>query len=95
MTSYMPHLTLPAKLFSEPAIAILMPIALGTAVGLSISRKQNDLLPTETSELITFSNSKINPENLPCSQAATSRAAIMDLRPGMDRSIRSHGLLSV
>ncbi|KAH7086841.1 translocator protein [Paraphoma chrysanthemicola] len=37
MTTYIPSLTLPSFLFSNPAAAILLPVACGTAVGFSIS----------------------------------------------------------
>lgn len=39
MTTYIPSLTLPAFVFEQPAAAILLPIAAGTAVGFSISPK--------------------------------------------------------
>lgn len=35
MTSYIPSLTLPGFVFEQPAVAILLPIAAGTAVGFS------------------------------------------------------------
>ncbi|KAJ4989230.1 TspO/MBR family protein [Stagonosporopsis vannaccii] len=37
MTAYIPSLTLPSFLFENPAAAILLPVACGTAVGFSIS----------------------------------------------------------
>lgn len=36
MTSYIPSITFPGKIFSIPAISILVPIALGTGVGFSV-----------------------------------------------------------
>jgi len=39
MTSYIPSLTLPSAVFANPAVSILLPIALGTAVGFSMSPK--------------------------------------------------------
>lgn len=36
MTTYIPSLTLPSALFSNPAAAILLPVAAGTAVGFSM-----------------------------------------------------------
>jgi translocator protein len=39
MTTFIPQLTLPFPLFDKPAAAILLPIALGTAVGFSTRRK--------------------------------------------------------
>lgn len=40
MTTYLPSLTLPAVLFEQPAAAILLPIAAGTAVGFSTRPKE-------------------------------------------------------
>jgi len=40
MTTYIPNLTLPAAVFANPAASILLPIALGTAVGFSCQPKQ-------------------------------------------------------
>jgi benzodiazapine receptor len=37
MTTYIPSLTLPAFLFNQPAVAVLLPIAAGTAIGFSVS----------------------------------------------------------
>lgn len=39
MTTYYPHLTLPAQIFASPIASIGLPIALGTAVGFTVSRK--------------------------------------------------------
>lgn len=39
MTTYIPSITLPALVFQNPAASILLPIALGTAVGFSVQRK--------------------------------------------------------
>jgi translocator protein len=39
MTTYIPSITLPAAIFANPAASILLPIALGTAVGFSVQRK--------------------------------------------------------
>jgi benzodiazapine receptor len=38
MTTYIPSITLPAAVFSNPAASILLPIALGSAVGFSVQR---------------------------------------------------------
>lgn len=38
MTTYIPSLTLPAQVFTNPALAVLTPIVLGTAVGFGVSR---------------------------------------------------------
>ncbi len=44
MTTFIPSLTLPAAVFANPAASILLPIALGTAVGFSV-RSTYYLLP--------------------------------------------------
>ena len=38
MTAYIPSLTLPAAIFAQPAASILLPVALGTGIGFSVSR---------------------------------------------------------
>jgi len=40
MTTYIPSLTLPAVIFENPAASILLPIALGSAVGYSVQPKE-------------------------------------------------------
>ena len=39
MTTYIPSLTLPSAVFLSPAVSVLLPVALGTAVGIGTSRK--------------------------------------------------------
>lgn len=39
MTTYIPSLTLPTAVFLNPAVSLLLPVALGTAVGIGTSRK--------------------------------------------------------
>lgn len=39
MTTYVPALTLPDAVFLKPAVSVLLPIGLGTAVGLSATRE--------------------------------------------------------
>lgn len=46
MTSYIPSLTLPAQLFAEPALSILLPIALGSGIGYAVSRMLTPPLQT-------------------------------------------------
>lgn len=41
MSTYIPSLTLPKFIFEKPAAAILLPLALGNAVGLSIAQTAN------------------------------------------------------
>ena len=60
MTAYIPSLTLPTFLFANPAAAILLPVACGTAIGFSISRTINVLLTmalTKTSQPATLNSS--------------------------------------
>lgn len=38
MTTYIPALTLPDSVFLKPALSVLLPIGLGTAVGFSATR---------------------------------------------------------
>lgn len=45
MTTFIPSLTLPAAVFASPAASILLPIALGTAVGFSVSRTHSSCPP--------------------------------------------------
>lgn len=47
MTSYIPSLTLPSAVFANPAASILLPVALGTAVGFTLRRKSP--YPSKTS----------------------------------------------
>jgi len=42
MTTFIPSLTLPAAVFANPAASILLPIALGTAVGFSVRSKETE-----------------------------------------------------
>jgi len=41
MTTFIPSLTLPAAFFQTPAVAILFPIAVGTAVGFTVRPKES------------------------------------------------------
>jgi benzodiazapine receptor len=45
MTTYIPQLTLPAAIFASPALSILLPVALGSAVGFTIQRMSSLLSP--------------------------------------------------
>ncbi|KAM3074876.1 hypothetical protein ACMFMG_008289 [Clarireedia jacksonii] len=38
MTTFIPSITLPAAVFANPTASVLLPIALGTAVGFSVRR---------------------------------------------------------
>jgi benzodiazapine receptor len=39
MTTYIPSLTLPSFVFDNPAVAILLPVVAGTAIGYSNKRR--------------------------------------------------------
>jgi benzodiazapine receptor len=39
MTTYIPSITIPANVLQHPAASILLPVALGTAVGYGTRRK--------------------------------------------------------
>lgn len=39
MTTYIPALTIPYPVFANPAVSILLPVTLGTAVGYSTRRE--------------------------------------------------------
>lgn len=40
MTTYMPGITIPAAVLQHPAASVLLPIALGTAVGFGTRRER-------------------------------------------------------
>lgn len=40
MTTHIPSITLPGFIFENPAVSILLPVALGTAIGYSQRRMQ-------------------------------------------------------
>ena len=39
MTAYIPSITLPGQIFSQPAASILLPILAGTSIGFYVRRK--------------------------------------------------------
>ncbi|KAL9137622.1 MAG: hypothetical protein Q9175_001173 [Cornicularia normoerica] len=41
MTTYIPSLTLPKEVFAQPAVSILLPMALGTSIGFIVSPKES------------------------------------------------------
>jgi hypothetical protein len=93
MTTYIPSLTLPAMVFQNPAASILLPIALGTAVGFSVQRKRPPSSNFPTIQLILpLSCSQRNPKNLHGTQATTLPPTPPSLRPRLDRPLRPHGL---
>jgi hypothetical protein len=91
MTTYIPSLTLPAMVFQNPAASILLPIALGTAVGFSVQRKVPPPSPVFNHK-VNHLPSKGNPKNLHGTQATTLPPTPPSLRPRLDRPLRPHGL---
>jgi hypothetical protein len=88
MTTYVPSLTLPSFLFENPAAAILLPVACGTAIGFSISRMR----PVSVYRHLLTDSSKRHPNHIQGVEAASAASAGLGLWPSMDRSLRYHGL---
>lgn len=38
MTTYIPSLTLPAQVFAQPALSILLPVGIGLGIGYFVTR---------------------------------------------------------
>ena len=68
MTSYIPSITLPGQVFATPAASILLPVALGTAVGFSIRRR---FFASDHIVLFSCESSNEYPGHLSSPQAAT------------------------
>lgn len=58
MTTFIPNLTLPAQVFSTPAISILLPVVLGAAVGYSVSRTSPFSTPSRPKNISCATNSR-------------------------------------
>jgi translocator protein len=67
MTSFIPSLTLPAAVFANPAASILLPIALGTAVGFTVQRM---------SKYFLFPNSKYLINTIPAKESQKTYLAL-------------------
>lgn len=52
MTTFIPSITLPYVVFANPAASVLLPIALGTAVGYS-SRREGHPLESSPEDILT------------------------------------------
>lgn len=106
MTTFIPKLTLPAQVFSNPAISILLPVVLGAAVGYSVSRTSPFLYSFQTYKYFKrnklyypcvyrkFSQST-NPQKISRIKTATPTPSTLDLRPRLDHPLCSHGILSL
>lgn len=92
MTSYIPSITLPGQVFATPAASILLPVALGTAVGFSIRRKF--LLSVAVTPCLQHSSNE-HPRHLPSAQAATLPSSTTGIRPHVDSVVWLDGILRV
>lgn len=92
MTSYIPSITLPGQVFATPAAAILLPVALGTAVGFSIRRKS--LLSVDITPCRQQSSNE-HPRHLPGAQAAALPSSSSSVRPHVDSVVWLDGILGV
>ena len=45
MTTYIPALTLPAQVFAQPALSILLPVGVGLGLGYFITRTAFPIFP--------------------------------------------------
>ncbi|KAJ3472209.1 hypothetical protein NLG97_g11189 [Lecanicillium saksenae] len=93
MTTYMQSLTLPTAVFQHSATSVLLPIALGTAVGYSTRRP---FLPSYKNHDQPASNkprrSRPNEKDIQGHEAASTASACLRLRTGLDATLRHHGL---
>lgn len=87
MTTYIPALTIPQAVFLNPAVSILLPISLGTAVGYSTRREY----PTSSS--VNSANLKRRrsdgyPEDVSRFEAASSASSTMGIWTCVDGTLR-------
>lgn len=92
MTSYIPSITLPGQVFATPAASILLPVALGTAVGFSIRRKS--LLSVDVAPC-SQQCSNGHPRHLPSAQAAALPSSSSGVWPHVDSVVWLDGILCV
>ena len=99
MTTYIPNLTLPSFVFNNPAASVLLPIALGTAVGYSTRRMISPPPPCFLIPLTFKPPNRSHSPRLPTSvhvmEAAAFPPAPLGLWPRLDRSLRHDGLLGL
>jgi hypothetical protein len=102
MTTHIPAITVPAVVFETPAASILLPVALGSAVGWSARRKQH-LLPSKDIHIMGFTlvkmscshhDSKPHEATLQGAEAASAEPTAICLRSRLDGSVRGHGIRS-
>ena len=92
MTSYIPSITLPGQIFATPAASILLPVALGTAVGFSIARRH---LLSDGVGPHSQRPSNERPGHLLSSQAAALPSSASGIRSHVDGAVRPDGILGV
>jgi hypothetical protein len=88
MTTYIPALTLPDAVFLKPALSVLLPIGLGTAVGFSATRELSFSRPYINGSLLTNSlPGHRDSEDLSCSQETLGSTSAMAVWSGLDRPL--------
>lgn len=92
MTTYIPSLTLPKEVFAQPAVSILLPVALGTSIGF-ITRRTYILLLDYT--VCSCPCSQGDPEDIHGAEAAPISTSSSSLRSSLDGALRAHGILCV
>lgn len=108
MTTFISNLTLPAQVFSTPAISILLPVVLGAAVGYSVSRTSSFLYSFQTYKIKHLKHNKLyylcvyptysqttNPQKISRIKTTTPPASTLGLRPRLDHPLWPYGILSV
>jgi benzodiazapine receptor len=97
MTTYIPSLTLPFIAFEKPAVSILLPLALGNAVGYYTRRKKTFIFPSRLimphslTPPIFVSHSR-HQRKIQGAQAATCESACICICSHVDRSLWRNGI---
>ena len=94
MTSYISSLTLPASVFTQPAAAILLPVALGTTVGFMMQRRGFRCGEMTSCRVLTCSSDRY-PKDISRVEAATLSPSPADIRAGVDRALWFDGVLGL
>jgi len=92
MTTFIRSLTLPAAVFEIPAASILLPIALGTAVGFSTQRMSKPPISRQYTADADAANSQRNSGDQHGTQTTSLPPTPSSLRPPLDGPLRPHGL---
>lgn len=88
MTTYIPALTLPDAVFLKPALSVLLPIGLGTAVGFSATRELAFLSIFIDHYWLIHCLVSRDSEDLSGSQEAFGSTSAMAVWPCLDRPLR-------